>query len=798
MADRLAGAVAITLAMCAASPAAGVAAEGQRCTWADVEPVERRTHPVVSATLGRDFMELRLGPGKLHVLAACGRDVGLVFTGEGEIDVRDAGPLRGPLLHSSFEELPGTALIDRAVLWASDGGVQELLAQAEPRTDAPVPTGVRAVLAARQGPFDPRSDHFQAPPGSLLYAPQPDLGGLMLDVHALSLKRKRRSENLEIRSQWLSYQWSPLAAAGTGDAGFWFQRRVGSTIGSLYSAFPSERTAAEVDSAFAEERPRVPWDLLHGDIGLHILDVPGPDRDHTRVNFNVVLRLRALDGVDDIGGVLPLELEQGRQRDIGEQWAALEITDIRRVPDDGGEETSLTFDRVGDALWVRFPDEARPTAGEEMAVRVVYGGDVLKSTSTSTFAGIAGWRWYPTPPIRDRHTATLSIRAPKFWKIAATGTRIEQLLDGRMRTSTYREQRPVLRAGFLVFDGRERSTAPPAEDLPALRVFLSPRGNSPDSEIEEETYRHLRVLNELFGPFPYRELEIVELGVSGRRDVPGVISVTRYDSPPAQVMTTRAPGSSLLGALARQYVAADMGPATDHDDWLIEALALAGECRALEAAGVDQRCRSLVRGLRDEWVDSLDGRGWSSAAALRHPVVGSIWLGRQSGHDGSALIRGPLVLDSLRLLVGDDVLWGAVRRTVASYRGQGLSTRSFVLQAQAEAGRDLRSFFAWWVYTTPQLPTIRLDYTVTEEASGTFTLDGSVWVETGSTAEPLPAIVPVTLEIRLATSGSMMRRVLVTERPRPIRIEGIPVAIRKLVLDPVKAFPGRTKVAEAD
>jgi hypothetical protein len=504
---------------------------GKRCSWQDVVLVERRTHSVESATLSREFMDLRVSEGTLHVLTACGEEVGLIFTGDAEVDVRDAGPMRGHRLHNTFVELPGTVVLDRFILWSSDGAVADLLAQAGPAEETAVPTAVRAVVAARQGPFRPKSDLWVPPPGRILYAPQPELGGVLIDFHAVSLKRKRKFESLEIRSQWLAYRWSPLAVTSTDEAGLWFQRRVGSTRGEAYSSFPKEATLAEAGSAFAEERIRVLWDLVDAQIGVLVADVSGPDRDLSRVDFNVVLRLRGRAGVSDTS-VIPLVLTEGVRRSLGEQWGGLKFLGARMLPADGGDEIGLIADRVADALFVHLPEGMRLEPGAEIQVRIRYRGDVIEPTSLSSITPLGRWRWYPTLPVRDRHTTTIAVTAPKFWKIAATGKRIEELVSGKTKTVTSRTRRPVFRAGVQLLDGRLVATAPPGEGLPSLRVYIAPRTRGLDADIAQETFGHLRVLNDLFGPFPYDELEIVELGASGASDIPGLIYVPRFDSPP--------------------------------------------------------------------------------------------------------------------------------------------------------------------------------------------------------------------------------------------------------------------------
>ena len=176
--------------------------------------------------------------------------------------------------------------------------------------------------------------------------------------------------------------------------------------------------------------------------------------------------------------------------------------------------------------------------------------------------------------------------------------------------------------------------------------------------------------------------------------------------------------TTLLGALARQWVVHDLGPTTDRDLWLIEGLSVLAQCRALEQAGQAARCRGLLQARRDR-VDSC-------RISADHGPVGPR-LDRRLGVVGAPLrpprIRmgaRPLVIDAMRLLVGSKVTFESLRRVAASYRGQSLSTQSFVLQAQA-AGRDLRSFFAWWVFATPQHPRLQPQWETGRQDDGKWT-----------------------------------------------------------------------------
>jgi aminopeptidase N len=65
---------------------------------------------------------------------------------------------------------------------------------------------------------------------------------------------------------------------------------------------------------------------------------------------------------------------------------------------------------------------------------------------------------------------------------------------------------------------------------------------------------------------------------------------------------------------------------------------------------------------------------------------------------GVTYSRGALVLDRLRAELGDAVFWDGVRRYVHDRAGKGARTDDLRAAMEAASGRDLRAFFARWVY----------------------------------------------------------------------------------------------------
>ena len=73
-------------------------------------------------------------------------------------------------------------------------------------------------------------------------------------------------------------------------------------------------------------------------------------------------------------------------------------------------------------------------------------------------------------------------------------------------------------------------------------------------------------------------------------------------------------------------------------------------------------------------------------------------------------LRGAATLHALRLRVGDEAFFGALRTYADWYRYGNASTADFIAVAEEESGRDLGAFFADWLYDEdlPAIPDMGL------------------------------------------------------------------------------------------
>lgn len=757
---------------------------------------ERRRLPATGVEVEQPWVTLRLDRGEFYPLEACGQLVGVAWRGEGEVDVRDPGPERAHLLHDRFENLPGSLLLEGALIVASDGTLEKLLADAEagldskaaaqmpaaegdaPWRETSIPVGVRQMVLARMAPFEPIKGKAGAhPPGELMFAPGSALGGSWLDLNVAGAKRVFKGGQLVEPLRWLTAIHSDEAGFRSVERTVLMERAAGPTERSWIAAIPDPATMADAGDPFGEQARRKRFDIRSVEAQVFFDPTYGADHDLKDVQVAAALTLVA---EEEAGAIVPLWLAEGRRRVLGEQWAEVKV---KSVHVDG---QGVRFDRVADRLFVHLP--APPAEGSELRIDVRYGGALVEPVGQTAISALVGWDWYPSNSVEDRHEFTSVVTVPAFWKVVSTGRRIEEMEDGRARIVTSRETRPVAQGHIHVVDCRLEVTPPPTPDLPVVRILRSPRTVAVTAQFADQVHAHLEVLSRILGPFPYKELEIVERYTGGAYTGPGVIVVPTFDSPPDQVVTTAAGGGTLLRALAQQYLVSDMGGRSYHDDWLIAGLGLLAECEALEAAGKPGRCVGHARGLRDSWINFMRSRDASW-------LIGPIWLGGFSGSGANAGWRGPLVLYQLRLMLGPDRTRTLMTRIATSYRGQGLSTRSFVLHAQAVAGVDLRAFFYGWVFATPQQPVVFAEWSTHQQADGTWTLAISGHIDAERDGDPLPMLAPLLVRMKVDDQDAWQLVVFTQERG-DYTIAGIPAEPKKVGLE-TSTFPGKVELTKA-
>jgi hypothetical protein len=217
---------------------------------------------------------------------------------------------------------------------------------------------------------------------------------------------------------------------------------------------------------------------------------------------------------------------------------------------------------------------------------------------------------------------------------------------------------------------------------------LAEHGEDSD-EMLEAAARQLEILNDLVGPYPYPELDVVDVpGAFGGIEYPGIVFIGTL-------------GTSWLieptvHEVAHQWFYALIGDDQLHEPWLDEALATYSEVIYYEetgqrgaAAGLLSQMRSRVRSTPDPTLPI----GWGVGEYPNPDVYAALVYG-----------KGALFLDALRGEIGDEAFQAFLKSYFEQERYGFASGEEFQQVAEAACGCDLDELFDLWVWEGGEIP----------------------------------------------------------------------------------------------
>jgi hypothetical protein len=390
------------------------------------------------------------------------------------------------------------------------------------------------------------------------------------------------------------------------------------------------------------------------------------------------------------------------------------------------------------------------------------GAVILDAGNRVYYVGSRG-TWYPrtgaAPGAVGLADFDLTFRYPKSLTLAATGTTVEEHIDGEWRVTRLKTETPVRFAGFnlgdfqskvrehngyriVLYANRQLESAlapktvlpevPASEDgllrhrsttsrLPAeLGSQLPPDPAARLEQLVQDLLDTLDFMTQEFGPSPIRNLSVTPIPGGFGQGFPGLV----YLSTLAYVNPGQFPGalredaretfySELLETheAAHQWWGNLVVPASYHDDWLIESLANYSALMLLERKKGLKAMDTVLDGYRGHLLTKTgSGRTLESSG----PIIWGYRLESSLAPDAWRAItyeKGTWIIHMLRRRLGDEKFL-ALLREIAS-RHHSINTEEFRALASQYAPPSpdpgLKIFFDNWVYGTG-VPAVKLTY----------------------------------------------------------------------------------------
>jgi hypothetical protein len=426
-------------------------------------------------------------------------------------------------------------------------------------------------------------------------------------------------------------------------------------------------------------------------------------------------------------------------------------------------------------------------------IEIHHEGAVIRDTGNQVYYVGSRGTWYPRTGV-GLANYDLTFRYPKTLTVAATGTPIEDHIDGDWRVTHLKTETPVRFAGFNLgnfqsvvqehngyrielYANHQLESAlapravlpamPPADDpfprrrpKEAIASAQQPLGPpDPAGRMDELTRSLLDTLDfmtEEFGPSPIRNLAITPIPGGFGQGFPGLVylSTLAYLQPgqlpqPLRERSEQTFYSQLLETheVAHQWWGNLVVPASYHDDWLIESLANYSALLLLERKKGVKALDTVLDDYRTHLITKTGTAGRTLESA--GPIVWGYRLESSIAPDAWRLVtyeKGTWIIHMLRRRLGDEKFLALLREVCTHHHS--ISTDEFRDLARQYAPKspdpDLKIFFDNWVYGTG-VPTVKLSYNwrgaklsgslVQRDVDEAFSAYVPVEVQTGSKSE---------------------------------------------------------------
>jgi len=272
------------------------------------------------------------------------------------------------------------------------------------------------------------------------------------------------------------------------------------------------------------------------------------------------------------------------------------------------------------------------------------------------------------------------LTVPEGTVIAGTGSEFERLSNTDGTLTVRFASGPVRDFAFALGPLRQAETAP-GEIV--VRAWVLEEHAAAAQTAARVAARAVQVFEDLLGPYPYDELEIVDApGAFGGIEYPALVYIGVIGDPGDDLV--------IVHEVAHQWFYALIGNDQLLEPWLDEAAASYAEVLYLEAIGEPQ----AATGLLDQFRLILRASG-DVATPIGLPISG---YPTESDYGVFVYMKGALFFDALRSRLGESGFRDFLRDYFARHRYGFATSASFQETAEAVCACDLDDLFDLWVF----------------------------------------------------------------------------------------------------
>jgi len=484
---------------------------------------------------------------------------------------------------------------------------------------------------------------------------------------------------------------------------------------------------------------------------------------------------------------------------------------IMKILDDQGRELFFNQDKLRQYIYIYLAE--KPAKDKDFQLQIYYRGKIVPPAPHSdvllqkippgssvyfnpqkdSYLFSQSADWYPAPVREKYFTFFLRLIVPGGYYCLSTGKlkeetevqeadKLTELESLGQKVYVFESFKPVKYLSFFL--GKLRPVTK-IQGEPALEYLVTQDWSISDDGLLKEAENILKTYQNLFGPYPYEKLSVVQRywNTGGGCSPPGFIILNNLPFSVEPGFLLFNPGNPadlsywkeyfLAHEIAHQWWGHGLTWASYRDNWLSEGLAQFSAVLYLEKKYGPKEVDKIFKKLF-QWT-------------TRKGAVGPITLGYRLGHldfeayQAIVYDKAALVLFMLKDLLGEKAFFEGLRYFYQENMFKAVRTADFRLSLEKVSGLDLKRFFQDWFYAE-RLPSIKMSKKVVPgETANKLVL---------TLHQPVKAMW-FPLEILLeTTTGKLAQLVEVDKEEQQFEIE-FTGKLKKVILNPRHKIPGR-------
>ncbi len=358
-----------------------------------------------------------------------------------------------------------------------------------------------------------------------------------------------------------------------------------------------------------------------------------------------------------------------------------------------------------DKTILKVPLEKSLKPGERIALELSFKVTIPKATDRfGAYKGVFNLgNWYPIAAVYDETGWNLdpyykigdpfysdvsnykvSLKLPSNYVIASTGSLVEENKDGDWKTCTYEEK--CVRDFAWIASSKFKVDEAQWEGV-KIKSFYLP-GNEIGRELAlKAAVDSIKLFSTVYGKYPYNSYCVVATNFSSGMEYPGLVYINEgyYNSSKLNSLLEY----TIVHETAHQWWYSAVGNDEIDEAWLDESFATYSEAVFYEK-------RDNFKG----YITNIENRFEAQKGQLRgNEVILRPVNNFQNWSDYGPLVyrKGAIMLNKLRIEVGDEVFFKILTTYFDSYKFKNAKTKDFIKVVEDTTKKDWSAFFKTWL-----------------------------------------------------------------------------------------------------